>query len=120
MGRTRYHVQNPINFYLQVKIQCRVEIIYLHDTSPHGHTPMCQIKKANVKQNKIMGHTQICRDRKTDRQTGRQTGRWNDRVIPKYPLNFVHGGMKYLKKYMHGQLLKVEFKFRRLPCMQCF
>ena len=34
--------QKYYKFDLEVNVHFRVEIIYLRDTSPHGHTPMCQ------------------------------------------------------------------------------
>ena len=42
MGRTRKRVKNPIND-LEVKVQGRIWIMNVRDTSSHGDTPMFQI-----------------------------------------------------------------------------
>ena len=65
--------QKPYKFDLEVKVQGRIWIMNVLDTSSYGDTPMCQIWLANVKPKKVMGRTPICTDRRTDR------------VIPIYP-----------------------------------
>ena len=48
MGRTQT-CQKPYKFDLEVKVQGRIWIMKVLDTSSHGDTPMCQILLANVK-----------------------------------------------------------------------
>ena len=104
-------------FVHEFKGQCRIGIMNVRDTSSHGDRRMCQIWLTNVKtKNSYKPDTKTCKKKTTCnltlmskvnivlgswmnatnrlRQTDRQhTGRRADRVIPIYPLNFVHGAM---------------------------
>ena len=60
--------QKPYKFYLEVKVQGRIWIMNVRDTTSHGDTPMCQcqtIKKLWA------GHESAQTDRQTDGQTDR-------------------------------------------------
>ena len=41
--------QKPYKFDLEVKVQGRIWIMNVRDTSSHGDTPMCKIWLTNVK-----------------------------------------------------------------------
>ena len=49
--------QKPYKFDLKVKVQRRIWIMNVRDTSSHSDTPMCQIWLVNVKPKMIMGLT---------------------------------------------------------------
>ena len=65
-GQDTMPCQNPSKFDLEVKVQCRIGIMNVRDTSSNGDTLICQIWEANVKPR---GRTRICTDRRTARQT---------------------------------------------------
>ena len=53
--------QKPYKFHLEVKVQGRIWIKIVRDTSSRDETPMCQIWLSNVKRNKNYGpDTKTC------------------------------------------------------------
>ena len=87
MSRTRRDIK-PYKFDLKVKVQGRIWIMNVRDTSSRGD--ICQIWLADVKPKRSYGP-----DTNLHRQTDRQMEGQTDRVIPIYLLNFVHGGYNY-------------------------
>ena len=68
---------------LEVKGQCRIGIMKIHDTLSHGDKPMCQIWYNNVKVKKtVTGQIRICTNRRMDKRTDEQTDGESDYNIP--------------------------------------
>ena len=96
MGRTRKHVKNPINLTLRSKFKvvsglrmyATHRLMVIHSCVKYGK-PMSNQKKSYRPDTNL--------HRQTDIQTDGQTERHTDRVIPIYPLNFVHRGYNYIK-----------------------
>ena len=73
MGRTWKHVKNPLNLTLGSKVNVLLgswtyatyRFMMIHPCAKDG--------KPMSNQNKVMGRTRICTDRRTDRQTDRRT-----------------------------------------------
>ena len=78
---------------LEVKGQCRIGIMKIHDTLSHGDKPMCQIWYNNVKVKKTTRAKY--ESAQTDGWTNGQTNKRMEKVITIYPLNFIpHGRYK--------------------------
>ena len=85
LGRTGKHVKKPYKIDLDFKGQSYTGNMNVLNTSSHGDKSICQIchtKKSFGPDTNL--HRQ--KDGQADGRTDRQT------VIPKYPLNYVHGG----------------------------